>query len=288
MPCYHPIIAYRSRKGPSANGAWPLVFNSNLGYCDMKVEVPCGKCIGCRMEYSRQWAIRALCEMQMHKSNSYITLTYNKNPVSLNKRDYQLFIKKMRRRYAGFRYMLCGEYGERMGRPHYHACMFGVDFPDRKRLYRSNGFNVYGSSELENIWGNGFVTVGDLSFQSAAYVARYIVKKIDGDNSDAHYKGKEKEFLRCSQGIGRDWFLCYAEDAINVDKIVQKTLQASVPKYYNQMYKRFAKDEYLKNKEERREKYKGNKSEYSYERLAVKETLQVLKLKLLKRSFERN
>ena len=131
MTCYHPLECWR------VDGQSKLAFvKPREALIREKLEVPCGQCIGCRLERSRQWAVRCIHEAQLHKDNCFITLTYNDehlpSPPSLSVRDFQLFMKRLRKRFGkGIRFFHCGEYGEKYGRPHYHACLFGFDFPDR-------------------------------------------------------------------------------------------------------------------------------------------------------------
>ena len=151
--------------------------------------VPCGQCIGCRLERSRQWAIRCVHEASLHTDNCFITLTYSPDCLpsdgSLNHDDFQKFFKRLRKHIAPkkIRYYMCGEYGEdlqqpsKLGRPHFHACLFGLDFDDKQLYIVRDDVKLYTSATLEKIWGKGFVTIGDVTFESAAYVARYIAKK---------------------------------------------------------------------------------------------------------------
>ena len=177
MACYHPLIAYRSRE-KSKNGKYGLSFSIKNGYYDLKVQVPCGQCIGCRLEKSRQWAIRCVHEAQMHEENCFITLTYNKESLpadgSLRKRDFQLFMKRLRKECGeGIRYYMCGEYGAKYERPHYHICLFGYDFKDKYIWDERDKVPLYRSTKLEKLWTLGFSTIGEVTFQSAAYVAPY-------------------------------------------------------------------------------------------------------------------
>ena len=131
MPCYTPETGYRSRMGRNPEtGKWPIVFNVADGYHDMPVQVPCGKCIGCRLDYSRKWAIRCVLEAQMHKENCFLTLTYDDEHLpkgeKLEKEEMQKFWKRLRKATGTkIRYYMAGEYGTEGGRPHYHACVFG-------------------------------------------------------------------------------------------------------------------------------------------------------------------
>lgn len=205
MPCYHPQIAYRSKEGRNANGSWPIVFNVKDGYIDLEVKIPCGKCIGCRLEHSRKWAIRCVHEAQMHTKNCFLTLTYNDENLpedgSLNKRDIVLFLKKLRDKYGpNIRFFQAGEYGEvcktcglhrtkcncekyipTIGRPHHHVLLFNHSFDDMVIHSRKKGIPLYTSESLQKLWKKGFSTIGEVTFESAAYTARYCLKKFIGD-----------------------------------------------------------------------------------------------------------
>ena len=156
--------------------------------------VPCGKCIGCKLEHSRQRALRCVHEAKMHDDNCWVTLTYDDDNVpyagSLVKSHLQDFIKRLRRRIEPTKisFFACGEYGEKTERPHYHVCIFGYDFPDKRnwRSSSSGGF-LYRSDELERIWHYGNSEIGELSFETAAYTARYCTKKVSGEKAFMHY-----------------------------------------------------------------------------------------------------
>ena len=187
MACYSPLEGYRR-----IGGGWTPRKQDSAG---TRLNVPCGQCIGCRLEYSRQWAIRCMHEAQLHESNAFITLTYADEHLpqdrSLDKREFQLFIKRLRKSIQPqrLRYFHCGEYGAKLGRPHYHACLFGFDFPDKElQRYSKTGEKLYRSDLLDSAWQNkGWALIGEVTFQSAAYVARYITKKITGEAAHDHY-----------------------------------------------------------------------------------------------------
>lgn len=217
----------------------------------------CGQCIGCRLEKSRQWAVRCVHEAQLHKHNCYITLTYNDQHVpidnSLNHRDFQLFMKRLRKRYEPkiIRYYMAGEYGERNQRPHFHACIFNHDFDDKKYLRKTPSGNIlYTSPTLEQIWTQGYSSIGTLTFESAAYIARYIMKKITGVNQQKHYekldektgeiKRKEPEYNNMSRrpGIGQNWLRKYKTDIYPQGTLIINGHKARPPRYYDQEYKK--------------------------------------------------
>ena len=162
-------------------------------HCGTTMTVACGQCMGCRTDRSKEWAARIVHESQMHPENSFVTLTYDAENVpmdgSLNKQHFQKFMKRLRKHFSDkkIRYFHCGEYGEKLERPHYHACLFGIDFDDRVEHGAINSVVHYKSDTLEQLWGKGFCTVGELNYQTAAYTARYILKKMTGKQAEEHY-----------------------------------------------------------------------------------------------------
>ena len=194
MPCYHPIRGYRSKDVNPSTGRRSIVFNKKNGYEDRPVDIRCGQCIGCRLDRSKEWAVRCWHEASLYDENCFITLTYRNedlpHPPSVDVRAFQLFMKRLRKKYAPkkIRFFHCGEYGDDNNRPHYHAILFNHDFGD-KVLWRksSSGDPLYTSSELAELWPFGFSSIGQASYQSAAYVARYIMKKVTGEPAETHY-----------------------------------------------------------------------------------------------------
>ena len=180
--------------------------------------VPCGRCLGCRIDYSRTWANRMILELQDNPKAIFVTLTYNNQHVpkadngrmTLNVRDVQLFFKRLRKAFTGIRirYYLAGEYGPKNLRPHYHAIIYGLDISSFDAL-RCIGHNAlkqdyYTSQRLENIWGNGFVMMSPVSYKTCAYVARYTLKKHYGEPHYYEKLGIHPEFAVWSRkpGIG--------------------------------------------------------------------------------------
>lgn len=256
MTCTRPVTAYQ----PEGGGR--LLFTNRPDLREVKI--PCGKCISCRLEYSRQWAVRMMHEMQLHDQNCSITLTYDADNVpkdaGLKKRDYQLYMKRLRKRTGKrIRFFHCGEYGEKNLRPHYHAILFGYMYPDLVQDGQSpTGYPLYSSRLLESDWGMGRCRVGEANFETAAYCARYITKKITGNGAEViganglrHYERYDsesgeivtvqKEYCTMSNrpGIGHDWLRSYERDCFPSGTISVNGLQVAVPKYY----KRIALDE---------------------------------------------
>lgn len=292
MACYHPLLAWRTRT-KTAEGTRPITFDTNKADLTEEVVLPCGKCIGCRLERSRQWATRAIFEASLHENNCFVTLTFNEEnrppENSLDKRTMQLFMKKLRKRYSNetIRYFLCGEYGELNDRPHYHVCLFNHDFPDKTSFAASKDFILYRSQQLEKLWPYGFSTIGSLTFESAAYVARYVCKKITGPMAQSHYGKRTPEFCLASRnpGLGAGWFQEFKGDVLSTDRvIIRNNLKVRPPKYYDYIVQRDAPDLMDQIKLKRKESIDPTKS--TARRLQDKETIQNLRFKKLQRSLE--
>lgn len=305
MPCFHPIRGIRNADGivrfPRNT---PHAFGQALG--EGLVEVACGQCIGCRMDRSQQWAIRCLHEAQFHDQNCFLTLTYDNEHLpedqSLNVRDWQLFAKRLRKRHGPFRFFHCGEYGPTTLRPHLHAAIFGLDFTQSRTFYKKNaqGDRLYTSRELEDIWQLGWVIIGDLTYDSAAYVARYILKKQTGPPADQHYKrttinadgtvslhNVKPEYTTMSRrpGIGSKWFDRYRDETYRDDFVIVEGKKKKPPRYYDNQYELTGGDiEALR--ASRRLRAARHLKDNTPERLATRETVQTAKLDLLPRKLE--
>lgn len=288
MVCYYPLQGYRARY-VNDSGRRPVVFNRNDGFSDMPVSVPCGQCIGCRLERSRQWAIRCVHEAQLYQDNCFITLTYSNEylPVdgSLDITHFQKFMKRLRKRFGkGIRYFHCGEYGAKYRRPHYHAILFNFDFKDKYLWKEENAFKLCRSPVLERLWPFGHSSVGTATFESAAYVARYILKKVNGDAADAHYLGGldvdsgevfklKPEYTTMSRrpGIGKAWFDKYKDDVFPYDEVVLlKRGKMRPPKYYDFLYELVDPKDMARIKACRKSKFKDFAQDYTAFRLDVR------------------
>lgn len=230
-----------------------------------QIKVPCGDCIGCRLEYSRQWGIRCFHESTLYEKNSFLTLTYNQknlpNDQSISKETLQKFIRRLRKQLYPklIRYFGCGEYGEKLGRPHYHLILFNHDFDDKEIHeygqvdydarsdsvgFKKGKYPKYKSKTLENIWGKGFCTIGEVSFESACYVSRYITKKINGPLEKSHYKGKLPEFCLMSKrpGIGKTWIMENFNEIYPKDYFTINGKKCRPIKYYDKCFQRYCAD----------------------------------------------
>lgn len=297
MPCYHPISAWQLLNVKTVNGKPSISFKNPYGKPSsdrVGIQVPCGQCIGCRLDRSRQWAMRCVHEAYGHENNAFITLTYSPEHVppdgSLKKSHYQKFMKRLRKAVSPqkIRFFHCGEYGEKNQRPHYHACLFGYDFPDKILYTIRDECRLYRSPMLEKLWPMGFATVGDVTFESAAYVARYITKKITGDLAEDHYKGREPEYTTMSRrpGIGKNWYETFKTDVYPCDNVVIRGKIMSPPRYYDKQLEAADPVMYEKIKLDRKAQALENAADNTARRLAVKETCKIAQFKQLKRGME--
>ncbi len=304
MPCYKPIDAWRSSELTS-KGKNRIVFKQSGRHQEIPIQVPCGRCIGCRLERSMSWAIRCVEEAQLHEVNSFITLTYSPEHLppdeSLVKLHYQDFMRRLRWQIKPqkVRYYMCGEYGDKLTRPHYHACLFGLDFPDKEIYKMVGGTPLFTSVILEKIWGMGFVTIGEMTFESAAYCARYIAKKITGTKAEEHYtvtdpttgeiKHLEPEYNCMSRkpGLAADWYERYKGDVFPSDFLIHKNKAVKVPRYFDNLHEAEGGD-IAKIKKDRKIRAKRFKKDNTPERLAVREKVKTLNYQKLIRSYEQN
>lgn len=304
MPCYNPIVAHQ--KGYKANGKANIVFDSkDSAYEPNALKLPCGHCIGCLLRRAQQWAIRCVHESKTHEKSCFITLTYSDKNLpenrSISPYDFQCFVKRLRKALKDqkIRYFHCGEYGKKLSRPHYHAIIFGYDFPDRM-LYRESPFRWYRSKELEKLWTKGFSTVADLTESSAAYVARYTLKKVYGDEAANHYKGRHAEYITMSRrpGIGREWYNRFKSDIYPAGVYVNNGVKIAPPKYYDKLYEAEEPEIMKRIKSNRQAQQKNNIvvdviegklrniSNNDTFRLAVRERIKLSQIRHLKRIME--
>lgn len=275
MSCYHPLVLRRlaTHDGlpaftPDGKPAFKMISASEVTFDDATDSlryklVPCGHCIGCRLDYSRTWADRLMLELQYHDVAWFVTLTYNDDnaPVSgvfdddtgewiggltLDKRDCQLFLKRLRKHFSDdrIRFYLAGEYGPSTFRPHYHAIIFGLHLDDLQPFSRSTlGYQYFLSPVLSRIWSKGFVLVGAVSWDTCAYTARYVTKKYSGDLADQAYGqfGLVPPFSLMSRkpGIGRQYYddhpdICRTGKAYISTEDGSRTIRS--PTYFNRLF----------------------------------------------------
>lgn len=256
MACYDPVRAVLL---PGPDGKRRLSFDRSSG--GKGVSLPCGSCLGCKLERARQWAVRIMHEAKMHDRNSFVTLTYDDEHLpsgscrcgrpdgpprghvagSVCVDDLQKFFKRLRERIrpSRIRFFACGEYGEKLGRPHYHACLFGWFPEDAVCVKRAGELSLFSSSMLSAAWGLGFTSVGSLSFDSASYVANYASKQIRTNKADEAKRlaGRAREFLVMSRrpGIGRCWYDRFSGDVFPSDEVIVRGRACRPPRYYDKL-----------------------------------------------------
>lgn len=299
MPCYHPLTAYYSRV-VGKSGKRGITFQRSLSHSGVSLRVPCGRCIGCKLEKSRQWAMRILHEKRLHKDNCFVTLTYDDKHLppfgTLVKRDLQLFMKRLRNECgSGIRFYGCGEYGDINKRPHYHIVIFNYS-PQDKRFYKhaKRGEPLFNSASLSALWGMGFVVIGDVTFDSAAYVARYVMKKlnnahlhkydvVDG-NGEIFRRLPEFALMSRRPGIGLGWYKKYGTETYAHDSVIVNGRPVRPPRYYDGKYELDNPSGLQRLKKIRKRKAALQFKENLIDRRRVRERVVELNLKTLKRS----
>ena len=262
MSCYYPLKAFVLGDNPETGKKIIRVVNKEFNGEEYsatgipQIGLPCGKCIGCRLDYSRTWADRMLAEASLYKSNYFLTLTYDdehlppkheNSPIhSLNKRDAQLFMKRLRKALPEqkIRFFCAGEYGPQTMRPHYHLILFNCKLPDLKFLKENDLKQPYFISEtMSKCWPFGFHIIANVNWETCAYVARYVVKKQKGEGASVYEKYNfDPEFSTMSRkpGIGHDFMVdhmeeLYAYGSINIPtKDGAKSIRSC--KYYDNLF----------------------------------------------------
>lgn len=242
------------------------------------IEVPCGSCISCRLDYSKDWANRCHLEASQYLFNWFVTLTYNDDELfpgkfgnpTLMQEQLTDFIHKVRDKlrykgHVGVRYFGCGEYGEKTMRPHYHLILFNCplddvtpDIPtdDGCIIHKKNalGDQYYYSKTIADCWNKGMCIIADCNWNTSAYVSRYVMKKQKGQNANIYDEvlGIDPPFLTMSRmpGIGEKFFQDHVKDLLESPYLhVPKrdgVLTSKIPRYYMKLLKKFYPDDYKK------------------------------------------
>lgn len=264
MPCYTPLSGQRDPGTGKVLGlkktrlTWEEA--ESLATYD-PVFIPCGRCIGCKVENGRQKAVRAMHELETSDDlGVFLTLTISDEHMRprghVYVRSLQKFFKRLRHYTGPFRYMACGEYGDETGRPHYHAILFGVDLHTDRTHFKTTreGHALWTHPHVEKAWRYGYHTIGEVTFESAAYVAQYVTKKVTGDMADWHYLRfdpstpeqpffqQNREFLLMSRGkgkrgLGYDWITKWLHEVYPADEIIVRGQPSKPPRYYDQVLK---------------------------------------------------
>lgn len=273
MSCTRPISAQRYYDPEQAKLVIRLAgddFKPNL-------ELNCGNCTNCKLRKAKEWALRCWHESQMHDNSCYVTFTYSDENLpareELDHRHFQLFMKRLRRRYMRqrFSYFMCGEYGDKTHRPHYHAVIFGYWPPDAEYHRTEKGHKYFKSAELDYLWGRGFTDTSYVSYKNAGYVARYTLKKqlpseelqdrytwVD-ENGELHVRKFEYTRMSTDPAIGQGWFYKYMDQTLRDDFVRDPDgHECPVPKHYLDVLKREDPDLYVEMAVARLEKAKAN------------------------------
>lgn len=245
MSCFHPIECWRMDNQTKLS--FRLDSKGELEKHRLeKLRVPCGRCIGCMLDRANDWATRCWCQNQTCDPNNccFITLTYNNENLPegnwLKIKDEQDFWKRLRYYYPEnkIQYFGCGEYGPSgTHRCHWHFCVWGYKPKDLK-FYKYNkwGDKLYTSKELKDIWGKGYVVIGEITYKSACYVSRYCSKKLFKEQKWAKQIDVKPECTICSKGIGLEYWNKFKEKIKQnngiILKIDKKTKNKRIPKYY--------------------------------------------------------
>lgn len=293
MPCYSPLKGWKDEE----TGGLRFT-RSRFGE---RLDVACGQCLGCRLDRARMWSARLMHEASCHDVSWFVTLTYDDAhlPVdrSVDVRHFQLFMKRLRKWHGkSVRFFHVGEYGNRcahgevpcaagcrVGRPHYHAIVFGLELPDVKARGARRGNTYFESETLAKLWGHGFCVLGSVTVQSAGYVARYCLKKVNGVNEEAHYvvcdgngelRVVRPEYCTMSRrpGIGSEWFSKYGSDVFPSDEIPipGSGVVKGVPRFYEEILKEVDPELYVAVRLKRQEFFEAHADGFSPERLIAK------------------
>lgn len=290
MACYSPLPAFKLAGGGITFSRGPSRDHARaLG----AIDIPCGQCQGCRLQRARDMSIRVTHEAQMHQANAFVTLTLSDENLppggSLDHRQFQLFLKRARHHAGPIRFYMCGEYGEQTQRPHYHACLFGIDFPDQKYLrLNAQGDELYTSDTLDSLWKLGQCTVGQVTLQSAGYCTRYVMQKANGSLGAIVYGNRLPPYNRMSlrPGLGATWLRKFRSDVFPCDYVVTSDGKKDrVPRYYDKLNSRLEPEQFEAIKLARALSSSEHWEDNTDARLAVKATVKAAALKQLTRKL---
>lgn len=325
MPCYCPINGYfvldeiTGKKKFFFDPVAQACFEANVPMPSQiegrqQAVLPCGRCQGCRLERSRQWALRLMYEKKFHEDNVFLTLTYDDKKLpkdgSLNVEHFQNFMKRLRAHHQRcgdgmesnfnkpLRFFHCGEYGDRTFRPHYHAIIFNLDFTDKVLYKQTDNGPLFNSALLEKIWTFGHCIVAGVTFESSAYVARYIMKKVTGNAAEDHYSvldrnsgelhNRKPEYITMSRrpGIAHSWYKQFKQDAYPSDYLIVRGARCKPPRYFDNQLAQEEPELLASIKERRIQRALDRAAENSYSRLKVKEEIQRLRVERLVRPLD--
>lgn len=320
MACTRPLEASR----PIGSSEKPLIWKRGtrpdpLPQGFEPLELPCGQCIKCRLEYSRTWAARMIQEDYSHyqrdQDSIFVTLTYREPwhctkteldngyhvPLdgSLNHSHIEKFFKRLRKHFNGrtIRYYQCGEYGDETNRPHHHAVLYNVGFSDQELIQENNGYPLFVSEQLDKLWKFGYCWFGSVTFESAAYVARYCLKKITGPRAHEHYLRYDEygnpywlrpEYCTMSQGLGRDFYEEYKSDMYPSGDcpVPGRDHVGRTPRYFDKLHEETHPQEMEELRQTREKWYLDHHGEMTPQRLETIEKCALARISHKKRRLE--
>lgn len=246
VPCYSPLSGWRHKETRG------FTMQPHLAQRDAPLTVPCGQCIGCRLEKSRQWAVRNMHENSLHDRSCFLTLTYDDDHLpygqTLVLEDWQKFAKRLRKAFGPFRFYHCGEYGDETDRPHYHALVYGWQPSDPELFSQSGPFPLYTSQQLRRLWPFGHSTFGEVTFETAAYTSRYVTKKVTGEPAQAHYEWVDPTWgtvinrrppystMSRNPGIGVPWLRKFGRETYEHDSVIMRGREMLPPRAYDRWF----------------------------------------------------
>jgi len=312
--CYYPLRAFRDPENK-------IIFNNTTGQGISELHLPCGRCIGCRLNHAESWSIRMVHEASQHEKNSFITLTYSDENLPPNGSLYYdhvtLFLKKLRKLLdqsdTKIKYYYVGEYGEKLTRPHYHIVLFGYDFSTNLRyrgkenIYQhwrtKNGNKYYVSSTLSALWGHGHAELGEVNYNTCMYVAKYVTKKIGGEKREAHYSRinpstgeyitltPEQARMSRREAIGRKWLEQFSGDIYPRDEVIHEAKRLKTPRYYDRWLEKhdwcaYPKTDGISMYEKIKQTREENSKLFNQDQSTVKHKVKLLQQKNFTRELE--
>ena len=271
MKCLFPLSGLRSKKINDATGNRPVVLSlaPKDGFVDQKLSLPCNKCLHCRINRTREFAIRSHHESLVGPSgpisqdnNHFVLLTYNDKNLpkhgALQASDVKKFLDRIRadcawRGLPSPRTFGCGEYGSKTQRPHYHINIFNLKLSDITYLKNLKQNKLYTSTYLTEKWKLGAVTLSPFSHLTAQYTAKYIVKALWADDPPEGDTRVEAPFPLPSQGrvatstqpgLGAFFLDRYAQEIVNLGAIEIDGALAPIPTYYKKRLQKKHNDLY--------------------------------------------
>lgn len=250
MTCFNPIKAYRFLDDVDhLTGKWPVrLVPQHPDYRKHRpyevLYLPCGRCLGCKLDRARDWSIRVYLESLDWSSDQqlFITLTYDDDHLpasgSLHPPDMTKFLKRLRKsNVLPLRYFQCGEYGAKSLRPHHHMILFGVELPDMRRYY--SGSNLYESELLRQLWPFGEHRIAWVTPETIAYTTRYCTKKLAPDKLAYERIGCHPEYITMSRrpAIGYNWFINHYRDLYALDYMcLQNGIKCRIPRLFDKKF----------------------------------------------------